>query len=407
MSFSPNDLSFTMKKSPIDVLWPVLVTTVFACLLAGPVLVPMASGQSGPGITNSVSGLHVADLDADDAPDVVVASPQASEIAWYQNGKPRGKFSNRTVITTDVRLLKSVTVADLNQDGGADVISASSLDNKVAWYSNTDGYGSFSDQKVLASDAGSPYAAYADNLDGDDDLDVTYASNGAGNVGWVKNNGSSFAGPSTISSNVPGARSVHAADLDSDGDQDVLSASSSFGGTNKIGWYRNTVGGFASLNVISKKVKGARTVIGVDLDQDGDQDVVSASSGDGKIAWYENTDGYGTFSAQKVVTDQMPGAQTVSAADIDGDGDLDLVAASNKNGKIAWFENIDGKKTFSSAKVITKKENYKSAFVADIDVDGDPDVAFISESKSRIAWCSNQIEQGKGWTSQRIIGPQN
>jgi cold shock CspA family protein len=387
----------------------VLVTFVVAVLTAGTVLVPTASAQkdNGPGIVNSVSELYVTDLDADGAPDVLVASPQNSEIAWYQNGKPKGKFSNRTVISGNVRLLKSVMASDLDADGDIDVVSASSLDNKVAWYENTDGYGTFSDQKVLASDAGSPYSAYADNLDGDDDRDVTYASNGSGNIGWVKNNGSSFEDPSTISSNVAGARSVHAADLDSDGDQDILSASSSFGGTNKIAWYRNTVGGFASQNIISQKVKGARSVIGVDLDQDDDYDVVSASSGDGKIAWYDNTDGYGTFSEQKVISDQLSGAQTVSAADVDGDGDLDLVAASNKDGKVVWYENVDGKKTFSSAKVITKKENYKAAFVADIDVDGDPDVAFISESKSRIAWCSNQIEQGKGWTSQRIIGPKN
>ena len=395
-----------MKKSPIEFLWPVLVTVVFTLVTAGTVLVRTASGQSsGPGIVNTVSGLHVTDLDADGAPDVLVASPQNSEIAWYQNGKPRGKFANRTVISGDVRLLKSVTAGDLDQDGDADAVSASSLDNKVAWYENTDGYGTFSEQKVMEDKAGSPYSAYADKLDDDDDLDVVFASNGGGLIAWCKNNDGSFSGQNKISSNVAGARSVHAADLDSDGDQDALSASSSFGGTNKIAWYRNTVGGFASQNIISKKVKGARAVIGVDLDQDGDYDVVSASSGDGKIAWYENTDGYGTFSEQKVITDQMSGAQTVSAADVDGDGDLDLIAASNKNGKIAWFESVDGKNTFSSAKVITKKENYKAAFVADIDVDGDPDVAYISESKSRIAWSSNQIEQGKGWTSPRVIGP--
>jgi hypothetical protein len=398
-----------MKKSPIDLLWPVLVAAVVAFLTAGTMLVHSASAQddNGPGTINSVSGLHVTDLDSDGTPDVLVASPKSSEIAWYQNGKPKGKFAKRSVITTNVRLLKSVTASDLDQDGDADVVSASSLDNKVAWHANTDGYGTFSDQKVMEDKAASPYAVYAGKLDDDDDRDVLFASNGGGLVAWCKNDNGTFSGQNKISSNVAGARSVHAADLDSDGDQDALSASSSFGGTNKIAWYRNTIGGFASQNIISQNVKGAQAVIGVDLDQDGDADVVSASSGDGKIAWYENTDGYGTFSEQKVITDQLSGAQSVSAADIDGDGDLDLVAASNKNGKIAWFENLGKKKGFSDMKVITKKENYKSAYVEDIDVDGDPDIAFISESKSRIAWVSNQIEQGKGWTSQRVIGPQN
>ncbi len=39
-----------------------------------------------------------------------------------------------------------------------------------------------------------------------------------------------------------------------------------------------------------------------DVDGDGDLDVLSASSGDDKIAWYENTDGRGTFRPQHVIT---------------------------------------------------------------------------------------------------------
>ncbi len=44
------------------------------------------------------------------------------------------------------------------------------------------------------------------------------------------------------------------------------------------------------------------SVYAVDMDGDGDMDVLSASSGDKKIAWYENTDSQGTFSTQKTIT---------------------------------------------------------------------------------------------------------
>ena len=37
------------------------------------------------------------------------------------------------------------------------------------------------------------------------------------------------------------------------------------------------------------------SVVAVDIDNDGDIDVISASNLDSKIAWYENTDGLGTF----------------------------------------------------------------------------------------------------------------
>jgi hypothetical protein len=386
-------------RSLFSATWPVLLATILA-LGAAP-----APAQDAPPPRNGASNVFAADLNADGAPDVVVASPRNNEIVWYRNGDPRGTFGNRTVISTEVRLTKSVVAHDADNDGDRDIISASSFDNKLAWYPNTDGYGTFGDQSIFENKAGSPHALHGDDLDGDGDVDLLFASNGKGKIAWCRNDGGSFTGQNVISTAAEGAQSVHAADLDSDGDKDAISVSSSFSGVDKVSWYRNTAGGFASQNVISKKMKNVRSVIGADLDGDGDQDVASASAGDGKIAWYENTSGYGTFSSQKVVTTKAPGVQTISAADVDGDGDLDLLSASNKNGKLAWYENIDGKKAFSSQKVIASQGNYRAVYATDLDVDGDPDLLFISESEGRVGWCSNQIEQGNGFTSPRMIGP--
>ena len=63
----------------------------------------------------------------------------------------------------------------------------------------------------------------------------------------------------------------------------------------------------------------------------------SARRHDDKIAWYEN-DGSEAFTARTITT-SADGARSVFAADVDGDGDMDVLSASVTDDKIAWYEN--------------------------------------------------------------------
>ena len=68
-------------------------------------------------------------------------------------------------------------------------------------------------------------------------------------------------------------------------------------------------------------------------------DVLSASWRDDKIAWYEN-DGAGNFGDQQIITISADYASSVYAADLDGDGDVDVLSTSFYGDKIAWYENL-------------------------------------------------------------------
>lgn len=57
-----------------------------------------------------------------------------------------------------------------------------------------------------------------------------------------------------------------------------------------------------------------------------------------RVAWYKNTDGEGAFEVGRDVSTTSDGAQNVAVADIDGDGNLDIVSASTAGG-VEWFKN--------------------------------------------------------------------
>ena len=81
------------------------------------------------------------------------------------------------------------------------------------------------------------------------------------------------------------------------------------------------------------------SVIASDIDNDGDVDLISASSLDNKILWYENIDGKGAFGPQQIITTNAYMVGNVFASDLNSDGKIDIVSACFGDDKITWHEN--------------------------------------------------------------------
>ncbi|HRW51758.1 MAG TPA: FG-GAP-like repeat-containing protein, partial [Phycisphaerae bacterium] len=127
------------------------------------------------------------------------------------------------------------------------------------------------------------------------------------------------------STNAPNSGALLLADMDSDGDADLVVASSTL---QKIEWHRNLngLGDFGDAIIIDGDAHGVKHLVAVDLDGDGDNDLLSARLFDSAIDWYENRDGAGGFSARKTIVSFANGAVAAIPADMDGDGDLDIVS---------------------------------------------------------------------------------
>src|SRR5204863_9100903 len=127
--------------------------------------------------------------------------------------------------------------------------------------------------------------------------------------------------------------------------------------------------------VVPSSVIGLESVFAADVNGDGNVDILSASSGDGKIVWYDNFSGTGTIWNQNIITAGAAGARSVFAADIDGDGHLDLLSASATDDSIRWYPNLGGTGLFGAPVVISSSaDGARSVFAADADNDGDVDV---------------------------------
>ena len=344
--------------------------------------------------------VFAADLDGDGDMDLVYAE----KAVWYENANGDGTVWNRRIISISTSLGNSVYASDIDGDGDIDLMSASFSDDKIAWYENTTGDGSAWTEHVISATADG-FSVRAADVDGDGDTDVVSALYDADEIVWYENiagDGSAWT-KQIISTTADGAYSVYTTDVDGDGDIDIMSASSR---DDKIAWYENTAGDGSAWTerIISTSADSAISVYAADVDGDGDIDIMSASDRDDKIAWYENTAGNGSAWTEHIISTSANGAKSVYAADVDGDGDIDIMSASFYDDKIAWYENTAGDGSAWTEQIISSSaDSAISVYAADVDGDGDIDIISASYEIRKIAWFENNGSNGLSWTNHFLF----
>ncbi|MBW7885395.1 MAG: VCBS repeat-containing protein, partial [Caldilineaceae bacterium] len=296
-------------------------------------------------VDNLLAGRWVdtGDLDGDGDIDVLAADRDANTIWWFENRFNQSGAVTFTphLVVNDALGVRDVHAADIDGDGDMDVYSASDTDNTIAWYENLDGRGTSFARHNVTQTAMYARSSYAADIDGDGRLDLMSASARDDRVAWYRNTGGGVWPEYTIINTADGAQFIYAADIDSDGDADLLAVSER---DNTIAWLANRLRAGRGFDhyIVSNQAAGVHAAIASDMDGDGDLDIVAAVEYSDEIIWYESSGGYTPSFTAHVISAFADVAHGVFAADLDNDGDLDVLSASRADGKIAWYENRGG-----------------------------------------------------------------
>ena len=178
-----------------------------------------------------------------------------------------------------------------------------------------------------------------------------------------------------------------ASDIDGDFQMDVVSVSDS----GEVVWHEGNFGSIVNSTTVSTPLAGATSVFVADLDRDGDGDILSASAGTNKIEWYEFDNG--NFVTHPVANTLNVSASRLFVADMDNDSDLDIVATSFEDNVVMWYQN-DGNQQFTEFSIDQLVTQPTEVRAADVDNDGDMDVLAALGGENRVVWYENDGDQG-------------
>jgi FG-GAP-like repeat/Secretion system C-terminal sorting domain len=280
------------------------------------------------------------DVDGDGDMDVLGAAYNDNDITWWENLDGTGLNWTEHTVDGGYSGAHSVYAKDVDGDGDIDILGAAAFANEITWWENLDGTGLNWTEHIVDAAFDNAYEVFAEDMDGDGDIDLLGAARDAGDINWWENldgAGVTWA-EHTVDGEFAGAWLVYAEDMDGDGDMDVLGAADD---ADDISWWENLDG--TGLNWVEHTVdgeyNGARGVHAEDVDGDGDMDVLGTAYDADDITWWENLDGTAQNWLEHTLDATFDRARDVYAEDVDGDGDMDILGAARGSDEIrVWLQ---------------------------------------------------------------------
>jgi hypothetical protein len=291
------------------------------------------------GSFSNAAEVYATDIDSDGDMDVAAVSA-IGQIYLWENTDGSGTAWSGRYVGAGPNNFGMVDAIDLDEDGDIDLVSGSK------WFENSDGLGETWIDHTICS--GYPSSTCLADIDGDSDFDVVLTYLYTTYIYWNENlNGIGTQWAShqiTVPPYQDGAQ-ASAGDFDGDGDNDIAVYERDDPLFLRFCWVENTdgVGGSWECHDLEGYGHLCWDLHTADVDQDGDLDLLAACSECG-VRLCENLDGTGgTWAYLDVEPPVYCNSREVEFADLDLDGDIDIASTySYYTNDVAWWENLDG-----------------------------------------------------------------
>ncbi|MFN0195729.1 MAG: FG-GAP repeat domain-containing protein [Planctomycetaceae bacterium] len=328
------------------------------------------------------------------------------------------KFESR-VIHNEYSYAYGISASDIDLDGDLDLTSADAVDNQLHWFAN-DGSGNLTHHLVYDNDPGFLERHAVGDLNGDKWPDIVIVKNRVGELLWFENSGKPADDKPwkrhLLTNDLPRAYDVALADIDADGDLDV--AGSCYQGGQFAWFVNNGTPGDDKLwvkHLVDQEIDDTRTIAVADFNSDGRVDLLGTGLIEPLVAWYEAGNPQGTGPWKKhVVDEKSPNPCHGHPADMDGDGDIDIILAlgyynqefEESTNQAAWYENVGQPGTGGSWKkhFIGELRWAFEAIAVDLDGDSDLDVAgTCMGNPGGVCWFENPGDADGTWQKHPLL----
>ncbi len=326
---------------------------------------------SGPVVT-------MADVNGDGRLDLITANGNNTNTLTVLTNNGNGGFGFYATLVVGTNPA-GVVAAAVNGDGYVDLISINAGDNSVTVLTNN-GSGVFGSNNTftVVSSSGDVVAA---DVNGDGYLDLispSYISSGILTV--FTNNGHGMFGSNATLTVGSYPVCVCAADVNGDGYVDLITANLKGSNANSLTVMTNNGKGFFGFNARIAVGKAPSWIVAADVNGDGYVDLITANNQTNTLTVLTNN-GMGVFGSNATLT--VAGIPNwVAAADLNGDGKLDLNSANSGNygtspgnGNSLTILTNNGSGVFGSNITITVGVGAINVLAADLNADGKPDLA--------------------------------